>query len=208
MRPSPWRSSAAAARRRTVARVRRLALHALRPAALLAAPLLILLLAACGSSSTGAAGTHRPTGTAAPPPTSAPTTWATATARAQLPVTIPPTGAPGATCVQGWHSVQPDSDDYATAAALLPQIAGAKVVRVFTGPLPGTGTGLHVYARTDDARLLAVQTGDGPPVVFTAAGDTGNWRPADWHRTGAAPEPSASAAALLPASQAGCLDGS
>lgn len=113
--------------------------------------------------------------------------------------------------MQGWHTVTPGSDDYSSAKALLPQIAGAKVVRVFTGPLPGTGTGLHVYARTATARLLAVQMGDGPAVVFTAAGDTGNWRPADWHRTGAAPEPtgsSDSAAALLPASQAGCLDGS
>ena len=211
MPPSPWRSPAAAAQRRTVARVRRLALQALRPAALLASPLLIMLSAACGSSTTGAAGSDRPTGTAAPPPTSRPSASITTPARATLPATIPTTGAANSTCVQGWHVVTPVSDDYQMALALLPQVAGAKLVRVFTGPLPGTGTGLHVYARTDDARLLAVQTGDGPAVVFTAAGDTGNWRPADWHRTGAAPQPtgsSGSAAALLPASQAGCLDGS
>jgi hypothetical protein len=104
--------------------------------------------------------------------------------------------------------VAPGSDDYQSAALLLPQIDGAKVVRVFTGPLPGTGTGLHVYARTDNGRFLAVQTGDGPAVVFTAAADTKNWHPADWHRTGAAPQPSQSTAALLPAGQAGCLDGS
>ena len=117
-------------------------------------------------------------------------------------------GAPGPTCVQGWRTVAPGTADYQTAALLLPQIADAKVVRVFTGPLPGTGTGLHVYARTNDARLLAVQMGDGPAVVLTAADDTGDWRPSDWHRSGAAPQPSQSAAAVLPASQAGCLDGS
>jgi hypothetical protein len=125
-----------------------------------------------------------------------------------LPVAIPTTGAPDPTCVQGWHTVTPGSDDYRTAERMLPQIAGAEVVRVFTGPLPGAGTGLHVYARTGTARLLAVQMGDGPAVVFTAGADTQNWRPTDWHRAGAAPEPSASAAALLPASQAGCLVGS
>jgi hypothetical protein len=194
------------------ARVRRLRLHA--PVAVLAAPLLlsIPLLTACGDSTTGAAGHDQPTGTAAPPPTSepsgVPTSWRTTSAGVQLPIATPTTGAPDPTCVQGWHAVTPGSADYNSALALLPQIAGASVVRVFTGPLPGTGTGLHVYARTDTARLLAVQTGDGPPVVFTAAGDTDNWRPTDWHRTGAAPAPSASAAALLPASQAGCLSGS
>lgn len=179
-----------------------------RPAVVVAAALLTFLPVACGSSTNGAAGTDRPTGTAAPPPTSEPSSSVTATARVELPITIPTTGAPDPTCLQGWHTVTPGSDDYETAALVLPQIAGAKVVRVFTGPLPGTGTGLYVYARTDNGRLLAVQMGDGPAVVFTAAGDTGNWRPTDWHRTGAAPQPSASAAALLPASQAGCLDGS
>jgi hypothetical protein len=192
--------------------VRRLRLHA--PAALVTGPLLALLLAACGNSTTGAAHSDRPTGTAAPPPTSGPATGApsaraTVPARlSQVPPSVPTTGAPDPTCVQGWHTVTPGTPDYASAAALLPQIAGAKVVRVFTGPLPGTGTGLHVYARTGTARLLAVQMGDGPAVVFTSAGDTRDWHPSDWHRTGAAPAPSASAAALLPAGQAGCLRGS
>lgn len=187
-------------------RVRRLRLHA--PAALIAALLLCLLSAACGNSTTGAAHSDRPTGTAAPPPTGEPTSGTTTPARVKLPIAISSSGAPGPTCLQGWHTVTPGMDDYSSAAALLPQIAGARVVRVFTGPLPGTGTGLHVYARTDTGRFLAVQMGDGPAVVFTAAGNTGNWRPTDWHRSGAAPAPTASAAALLPASQAGCLDGS
>jgi hypothetical protein len=105
----------------------------------------------------------------------------------------------------------PGTDDFRTAALLLPQISGAQAVRVFTGPLPGTGTGLHVYARTANARLLAVQMGDGPAVILTAPVNTSNWRPADWHPVGAAPaqpQPSTSAGSLLPASQAGCLDGS
>jgi hypothetical protein len=189
--------------------VRRLRLHA--PAALISIPLLLLLPTACSSTS-GAAHNDRPTGTAAPPPTSEPLSVPsgskTATAGVRLPVDAPTSGAPAPTCVQGWHAVTPGSADYNSALALLPQIAGAQVVRLFTGPLPGAGTGLHVYARTDTARLLAVQMGDGPAVVYSAAGNTGDWRPNDWHRTGAVPAPSASAAALLPASQAGCLDGS
>jgi hypothetical protein len=175
---------------------------------------LTVLTVAC-SNTTGATRAARPTGTAAPPPTSATTSPArstsSATASVNVPVSTPTSGAPDPTCVQGWRTVTPGTDDYRSAALLLPQIQGARVVRVFTGPLPGTGTGLHVYARTGAARLLAVQMGDGPAVILTAPATTANWRPTDWHRTGAAPaqpNPSDSAGSVLPASQAGCLDGS
>ena len=209
------------ARRRNVAGVRRIHLTAgrtpgVRPAAALTVVAAALLASGCGASTTG--GSTSPSSSppvpALSPPSSPPAGGSAGTASGEPTIARSPINiASSATCVDGWSTITAGSSDYSAASLLLPQVAGAQAVRVFTGPVPGGGTGLHVYARTATARWLAVQVGDGPGVVATAGPATHGWKSGDWRWAGSTPRPAGLqgpdpvAAGLLSRSVAGCLDG-